>query len=365
MVNTLKDIEGDTTIASPAAHFKVVHRAFQTATQAAGTIERFYDLGGYRVKLCFAGRALIQHVTPALAHRAAAPNQKPDLTVCLWDTASTDVNMPPPAWGGDAYGARGEIKGFNDARSQTNFQLDGPALRVAAANMLDHELNTALYWIPDASQFPYYERSAPLRMILNWWMSRRGRQVIHAGAVGTAQEGGVLLAGKGGSGKSTAALACLPSKLLYASDDYLLLDNGPTPFAYSLYSSAKLHGDHLHRLPHLSAAVSKEENLAEEKAIIFLNDYFPEKLTAGFPIRAILLPRVTGSPETQIKRASGAACLTALAPSSIFQLPGAGAEAFHQLARFTQRVPGYVLELGTDIARIPLVILKLLAEIET
>ena len=363
MLNARKIVEAHA-ISAAARHFMVVQAAFDNAAQAAGLSERFYDLGGYSVRLCFAGPALIPSLTPALAHRETGHAETPDLTVCLWDTASTGTLMPPPAWGGDAYGARGEIIGFNDDRNQTNFQLDGPALRVTAVNLLDHQSDTAIYWIPDAKDFPYHERSAPLRTILNWWMSRRRRQLIHAGAVGTAQ-GGVLLAGKGGSGKSTAALACLQSKLLYASDDYLLLGHDQLPFAHSLYSSAKLNGDQIHRLPHLWSTVSNKEGLAEEKAILFLNDYCPEKLTAGFPIRAILLPRVTGLAETGLKRASGATSLTALAPSSIFQLPGAGAQALEQLACLVRNVPSYLLELGTDIERIPAVISKLLSEIDS
>jgi hypothetical protein len=46
------------------------------------------------------------------------------------------------------------------------------------------------------------------------------------------------VAGKGGSGKSTTALACLDSPLVYASDHYCSLTNEPAPYVYSLYDSA-------------------------------------------------------------------------------------------------------------------------------
>jgi hypothetical protein len=362
MLSARKIVEAQA-ISAAARHFMVVQAAFDKAAQAAGLIEQFYDVGGYSLRLCFAGPALIPSLTPALAHQKTCHSETPDLTVCLWDTASTGIAMPPPAWGGDAYGARGEIIGFNDDRNLTNFHL-GPTLRVTAANLMDHLLDTGIYWIPDANEFPYHELSSPLRPILNWWMSRRGRQLVHAGAVGTA-DGGVLLAGKGGSGKSTAALASLQSELLYASDDYLLINNDPFPFAHSLYSSAKLNGNHLHQLPHLLECVSNKERRAEEKAILFLNDYYPEKLTSGFPLRAILLPRVTDMTRTGIRKASGAAALSALAPSTIFQLPGAGEPALQRLARLVRQLPSYVLELGADIERIPVVISKLLSEIDS
>jgi hypothetical protein len=363
MLNELKIAETHN-VSRAAEYFRAVEAAFDNAARTVGVFEHSYNLGGYSVRLCFAGSALISQLTPALAHRATDRTQIPDLTICLWDTVSTATEMPPPAWGRDAFGVLGEIIGFNDDRNQTNFQLDGQASRVASAHLLDHTLRTALYWTPDAMEFPYHERSAPLRTIFNWWMGRQGRQVIHAGAVGTAH-GGVLLAGKGGSGKSTVALACLQSELLFASDDYLLINSESFPFAHSLYSSAKLNGNHLHQLPHLLECVSNTDRLAEEKAILFLNDYYPEKLASGFPLRAILLPRVTGLARTGIMKVSGAVALNALAPSTIFQLPGAGEQALKQLGRLVQRLPSYVLELGADIERIPVVISKLLSEIDS
>lgn len=358
----IKEDAADDSTSAPGSHFQSVYEAFERAATAAGAVERSYSLGGYSIKLRFAGHALVEHLTPALAHRAVENAGAPDLEICLWDTASTGVGLTPPAWGGDAYGAQGAIKGFNDARYCTNAWLDAERWRFAAFNMLDQQSGRALYWIPDAAEFPYHERSAPLRIILNWWMSRRGRQVLHAGAVGDAR-GGVLLAGKGGSGKSTTALACLSSGLLYASDDYCLVEFGVTPRAHSLYCSAKLCADNLQRLPDFASIVSNGARLAEEKAIIFLDGRFGERLIESFPIRAILLPRVTGRPETTLAKATGTAALTALAPSTIFQLPGLGTQAFHQLAELIRRTPSYTLALGTDISRIPRVIENLLSEL--
>jgi hypothetical protein len=63
-----------------------------------------------------------------------------------------------------------------------------------------------------------------------------------------------------------------------------------------------------------------------------------------------------------LKPASPAAGLAALAPSTIFQLPGAGKEAFQAMGQLVRQVPCYQLNLGTDIGEIPEVILELLAE---
>ena len=83
------------------------------------------------------------------------------------------------------------------------------------------------------------------------------------------QHGGVLLAGKGGSGKSTTALTCLNSELQYVSDDYCVVVAQPSPFAYNLYCTAKVRADNTHRVPHLMPTVSNGNRLGDEKALFF------------------------------------------------------------------------------------------------
>ena len=336
--------------------FNTVREAFaQGLLRGGGAFDHFFDIGGHTICLRFAGTVLVSGITKAFGHLRASPSHTPDLTVCICDSASTGTPMPPSLWPGDVFVARGDIQGYSHrGEIQIGFQA-GPNI----LNVLDNRRNLAFYWIRDGYKLPYYESGSPLRTILHWWMSNRGCQYIHAGAVGTAV-GGVLLAGKGGSGKSTTALACLDSSLLYASDDYCLLTCDPEPRIFSLYNSAKLAADKMDRFPHLAAAVSNPDRLSDEKALLFIYKYFADKMVPGFPIRAILLLRITGRPETTLAPASPVACLKALAPSTIFQLPGAGAGAFDTLTQLVRRVPRYHLELGTKLDRIPAVILDLL-----
>jgi hypothetical protein len=96
-----------------------------------------------------------------------------------------------------------------------------------------------------------------------------------------------------------------------------------------------------------------------------VHEHYPSKVATRLPVRAILLPRVTGTPETRLKRISVAMALAALAPSTIFQLPRAGNEAFKFLATFARQLPCFSLEVGTDLSTIPLVIEGLLAKIDS
>jgi hypothetical protein len=175
----------------------------------------------------------------------------------------------------------------------------------------------------------------------------------------------VLLAGKGGSGKTTTALACLDSDLAYASDDYCLLAADPVPYAHSLYNSAKIGAEAIRRLPRLAPAVaarSRFDESSDEKALLFLHELRPEKIARAFPIRAVLIPQITGRPETRLKKTSIAASAKSLGASTVFQLPAAGPDDFARITDFVRKVrESYILELGTDIAWIPRVILDLLS----
>jgi hypothetical protein len=338
------------------AYFEELRAAAERARRAAGTVERSFRVAGRAVRLSFAGPAMVGPLTAALAHleTAAAP---PDLVIHVWDSASTGVPAPAPPWRPDDHLARGFIRGFNGSRFSTaNLPvMDG-------FSMLDHERGTAVHWDPSAARITLHERSFPLRVILAWWAARHGLQFAHAGAVGRP-DGGVLIAGAGGSGKSTAALACVGSDLAFVSDDHVLLGDEPIPTVHSLYCSAKLHWDHLERLPHLKRCVANGGQAGEDKALLFLDRAFPAQISAGFPVKAILVPRITGEHDTRVAPITGAAALAALAPSSMFLLPGEDAAAFRHLAGIARRVPAFELRSGSDLAQISGAVARLLAEL--
>jgi hypothetical protein len=337
-------------------YFESVYALFKSSQQVTGAVERRYLVGGFRVRLSFSGTALLS-LTRALEHLATDDDSAPDdLTICLWDSESTAQRMISRPWQESDFLARGVIQGYNTERIYTAFQHGSGAVSV-----LDTERNLAVFWAPD-HRLPYWEYGSPLRSILHWWLLSRGLQLVHAAAVGNSH-GGVLIGGKGGSGKSTTALVCLESNLSYVGDDYTLLGFDRGPVVHSLYNSAKLNSDHVQRFPALLPKIANPERLGDEKALLFVNEHYSAKVANRLPVRAILLPRVTGLPETTFKRVSVAMALAALAPSTIFQLPRAGNEALKFLATFARHLPCFSLEVGTDLATIPPVIEGILAEL--
>lgn len=341
----------------PTGFAALLGEQFEQATRAVGEIvEHRLDMGGQKLLLRFAGPGLVGRIMPAFRHlRQPSSPQQPVLTVSLWDSATTGVVMPPPPWSHDDYRERGEVRGYNDERFRTAFSLGSGVL-----SLLDTACGRAYFWVRDAESLAYWESGAPLLTLLHWWFGHEQKQLLHAAAVGYPK-GGVLLVGRGGSGKSTTALAALQAGLSYAGDDYCLLEPGPQPRVHSLYSSAKLNLDNLQRFPQLGQLFADARCRMEEKALVFLNHYCPERLINGFPLRAILLPRVKGGETSSLEAVAPGKAMKALAPSTIFQLSGAGADSFRIMTELVQKVPCYQLNLGTELESVSQCITDLLS----
>jgi hypothetical protein len=342
---------------TPEAFYDDVAAAFQDATRKHDVMERHFRIVGRTLTVRFAGTVLVERLTRSLEHLAAAPAESPDLVIEVWDRASTGVPLPPPPWTGEAYTPRGDILGFNNERIRTAYNRP-----LGIFTMMDAGRRTAVYCSQDAGRLHYYEMGSPFRVIFHWWLGAQGYQFIHAGAVGTASEGGVLLVGRSGAGKSTTALTCLASELSYVSEDFCLLRGGAELRVHGIYNSAKVRPDNLHRVPHLRDAVVNAGELDARKAMLFLHRSFPDKLVPDLPVRYIVMPRVSGREETTLTPALPADALAALALSTVKQLPGAGKASLDTMQEAVQRVPCCFLEAGTRMAGIPETILRLLRD---
>src|SRR5436190_1888620 len=129
-----------------------------------------------------------------------------------------------------------------------------------------------------------------LRPSLNWILDSPSRYFAHAACVGN-EEGAVLVAGKGGSGKTTTTMASVEAGLSFLADNYVLvsLDEGG-PVAYSLYSNAKLLPATVELLPGLREFVDVREVAADEKLTVDIREHRPEQLATGLPVRALVVP---------------------------------------------------------------------------
>lgn len=330
-------------------------RSFDQAAQAVELVERSIRIGDARVRLRFAGVTLAEQLGRAFEHLADEEAVEPELTIHVWDAEDSGTPPPPlPSLAPDS------------PRGTTVYTADEDrhfASRPALGQLSAYERGTgrAWFWCSDAHELPFWEPAAPFRQILHWWLPDRGALLVHAAAVGRS-DGGVLLVGAGGSGKSTCALSCLASELLYAGDDYVAVELGPEPHVLSLFCSGKLEPDHSTLLPHLPSPSFAGDGALEEKSVFYVAERFPDRMCRGFALRAIVAPSVRGT-EPQVRPRGPAQVLAALAPSTLLQLVPARQEALSAMAGLLGDIPAFGLDVGGPTDLIPPTIERLLAEL--
>jgi hypothetical protein len=312
--------------------------AAERVTDAAA--DRWFELAGGVVRLRFAGPAMVEFACRALAHLECEPVAAADLTLHLWDSQSTGVRVPPRPREFDRFRGNGAIEGTAEAGIQAAFVGGAEALSV-----FDGGGRSGIHWVRDATTIREYDKPAPLRLLLSWWLETRGATLVHGAAVGTST-GAALLAGVAGAGKSTTALACLTAGLDYLADDYCAVVTTPEPIVHSVYSSGKAVTANLSLLPGLVNLAPRPDSRFEEKSIYYLAEHAPERIARARPLRAVLVPQIAGGPVTSLEPASPAIALAALAPSTLFQIAHSGSAAFAQLARLVRSVPCYRLLVG-------------------
>lgn len=341
----------------------------EQSVAAPGLQERLFSIAGFAVRLRFAAGSWAGVLTKALEHlQTKEPaSARRQLTITIFDGLLIPRNPLlrlylkelVDRWP-DYTGPRGELLHLH-AESVVAFYHPGPDI----LSIVDLESDVGFFWKRDLSPVPYYEAGSPMRGLLHAWMRKQGIQFVHGGAVGT-ETGGVLLAGKGGSGKSTSALACLNSGLKYASDDYCMVGSSDSKHwqVYSLYNTAKLVGDEdLARFNGLASHVWNPEREPNDKVTIFLNDSYPTKLISQFPLRAILVPAITGKTDTTVEPCGEGTALMAMGPSSLAQLPTSGLPDLNSIAQVVRSSPCFRLQLGTELSQIPRAISQLLSQL--
>jgi hypothetical protein len=342
--------------AERVAFFDELVSAYERAEARTGCCEHRGLLAGHHIHLRSAGAPPLAKILPSLEHWAAAGSEPTDLTVYLWDNASTGTRLPLilqtlmnalSTAGVGVFEPRMELRDFSDARIMASFRT-GPC---NIMNVFDRERRQAIYWLDNASKLPYWETASPLQCLLNCWAESKGMQYLHAAAVGSGQ-GAVLLTGKGGSGKSSTALACLGAGMGYLADDYCLAGKGRV---YSLYTTAKLVGESdLERFPELASWVENPDRAAAHKILLNVFRQRPSQMVMEAPIKAVIAPRIPDHPlkNSELRRVTGSRALLALAPTTLFQLAGTSQSSLTRMSALLRDVPAYVLEVGTDVAKL-------------
>jgi hypothetical protein len=116
----------------------------------------------------------------------------------------------------------------------------------------------------------------------------------------------------------------------------------------------------LPKLKGLSTNPDSFERGGADKAVYFLDEIWPDRVVAGMPLRAIVVPRITGQATTRFEPCSTFDAVVAMLPSTVAQLPAATDEDCDRMVALAEKLPAYLLHLGTDTRGIPATLTTLL-----
>lgn len=346
---------------NPLEFFSEMKKRYALAEKSVGSIQKSISVGELTVNMHFAGASLIPTFFNAFNHLESEVISEPSniLSLYFWDSSSTQTSgIADIPWAGQLRHHLGLIESYTNDEIFTLQQPGSEAIYI-----FNKTTNEGIYWVERADKIPYWESDFPLRMYLHWWLRDTPYQPVHAGAVGT-NEGGLLLVGKGGSGKSTSTLSCLNSSLRIAGDDYVLL-NTNSAMCYSLFSLSKLNDNSIQLLKHKGLDHNKLPRPIDDKYRIKLYPEYRDSMINDIPIKAIILPQVTSNEKTRIEKGNAADAMLALAPTTLFQLPALREIAFNKMAGFARRMPCYKLLLGKDSRELPELFAQLLKSLQS
>ena len=332
----------------PEEIFSSAFEASRRALAVSAGADRLLHIAGLPVRLRFAGEAMREGVLPAVSHLVdPSSGDEPGLTVHIWDCASTGVASPLPAEVWNDCTPWGELTATRGSPVHASRLMD-----VGVYSVVDLRTGRAVYWAHRADQIPPYARAAALRSILHVWMRAQGRIFLHGASVAVGGRS-ILLAGRGGSGKSTTALLCALQGWQYLGDDYCLASTDGRSRTHSLYNSAKLSPDQWARFAHWTESPHAIKDPQSGKAIVFLAYDPAVSVARDADLRAIVLPIITGQAHTALTKDSSVAAWKAMAPSTVLQLPGAGSQDLARIGELARSVPCLRLALGGDWESIP------------
>ncbi len=291
-------------------------------------------IGPLHTRFTVAGSSVAEALLAPFRHLVVAKTSAaPALTVDLWSSSALPgLPISPAPWG--LVVDDQERRLFHDWRPEMDMVLDQQERRILG------RFDDPALWRAD-------QWARPLHRLLGGVLSLAGSAMLHAALVGESGSA-VLLAGPGGSGKSTTALACLFAGLDILGDDTVAAAiNNEGVIGYSIFSTALADPGYLAQRGFPCYRFSPQVIANETKQLWRLGSA-PRQSR----ITAILLPSVGGGGRTIAERTRGGDFLRATAAHSTFVNIQDRRLALEIMSQMAERLPVWRLSLGEDPAEI-------------
>jgi hypothetical protein len=308
-------------------------------TKTLPVVEKKYRIGGKHILAKYYTHAFADRCLAALCHNEVDDFLSADLTIHVVDT---------PAMGGEIFGSPDRLILLDRAANQ---HLDDNGVKgifflaEKTLTVYDQQHQQGYLWTSDATKLPHFFMSAPARTLLHWFFSKEKMFLVHGAAL-SSNGNAALLTARGGSGKSTTALAWLVSGQDYLGDDYALIEPGAQTLVHSIYNSIKVAPETL-ILPHF-ASLKPDIYSKGEKSTLFLQPKFFGQIKNTAILKMIMIPVISGRKKTIIIPATKGQAIIALAPTAVLQLPLASTETLQRMKEVVMNTPCYILEMSSD-----------------
>lgn len=344
--------------ARPATPFRdFVAEILALAAAAGGQRAPTRALGPLRLEVVAPDPAMSATFARGLAGHLRDSAESPSLTLHLLVGPVGGV-APPPAWPLPVTTHDHQRRRHLDAEVAISCWNEGAVWQV-----LDRRSGRGAYWARSAAAIPEWDYGAPFRTLLAWALADLGLSLLHGAGIGRA-DAGLLVAGAGGAGKSSTTLVALrEGGLATVGDDFVAVEAAPRPRALALFRTLKLEQSALSRLDVPEAWVANPGRPAGEKARLYPAERLPASSLESLPLLALAVPVITGERQTLARRVDGGRLLRALAPSSLFLVPGRERERFQSVAAIVQQLPCFELSLGSDPGALAEALHRLLEEL--
>lgn len=329
------------------------------------SIKKYINVAGCKIELEFCHSKLEEEFFFTLAHNEIFENEDPDFKIIVTTEipkglfANINIELKKQFH-------KSEIAPIYFYKSDKylitcNFELNGDVSLIYYYNI---DNKTAYVWanvdLIEKDEFGGIANTASFRTIFSWVLSEKNLFLIHAGGVGL-ENGGLILPGKSGCGKSSTSSICANNNLLMAGDDTVVISNDSEPMVYSLYCVARIFPEDFKYYPKFTSSFALRSDI--KKGINFAKTD-QNLLIKKFPLKAIVFPEKTKNTHQKYFPISKIEALRRMTASSFYIFPRKNNQfEFNAFSQILDKVPCFVLELGSDRNSIPSTIEEILLKV--
>lgn len=233
---------------------------------------------------------------------------------------------------------------FHEVLAAEGFMATYPS-NEGQVQLMDCSKRIAVQLFSNRANLPPWEASAPLRMPLQWILAKGGLRLAHAATVGFDGKGLVLF-GKGGSGKSGTTLAGLAVGMNTVGDDYIALGVDNQPFARAVFNHVKQDEEGVGRIPGLRNRLGDKVKNWRGKFEFQPETIFKDSFVKEMHLYGALLPTIAHQLKPDITQVSPAEVLLALINSNAQYDPARPDGGLRFFANILRKLPCYRINLS-------------------